>query len=221
MLKLSFDGAIVTFNWPYPKAQRDGSVVLGRHGRCFQKIDDNDEIRVAVLSAEGRAFSVGLDLFDVMPSHWSDWSRRSSTKRSARLIRRWQDGVTAVERCRVPVVAAVQGYCLGVARLITACDIGSVHPMPSSVCEKSKWGSSPTSVRFKASSSHHPGLARELVFTGQDFDAAYAQTIGLVNHVCPVADEAVEHAFSIAKETRPMHLWPLRFKACDERNHYC
>ena len=45
-----------------------------------------------------------------------------------------------------------------------------------------------------------PGLARELVLTGRDFDAAYAHTIGLVNHVLPTHEEAVERAFSIAKE---------------------
>jgi enoyl-CoA hydratase len=45
-----------------------------------------------------------------------------------------------------------------------------------------------------------PGIARELVFTGRDFDAAYAEHIGLVNRVLPDFEALKEAAFAVATE---------------------
>ena len=44
------------------------------------------------------------------------------------------------------------------------------------------------------------GIARELVYTGRDFDAQYAREIGLVNRVFPDKESTVGHAIQVAQE---------------------
>lgn len=100
-------------------------------------------------------------------------------------IRRLQASVTAVADCRKPVIAAIQGWCIGggvdliaaadiryasseakfsvrEAKVAIVADIGSLHRLPPIIGD---------------------GHLRELAFTGKDIDAARAEKIGLVNDV--------------------------------------
>ena len=117
--------AVLTLDRP-EKMNELGQAIWDALPAAIQQIDDNDNIRAVALVANGPAFSVGLDFIDMMPqlglnSPGPDGHRQRALHR---LIRKMQTAVTAVERCRVPVVAAVHGYCLGAGvDLITACDI--------------------------------------------------------------------------------------------------
>jgi enoyl-CoA hydratase len=172
--------------------------------KVVAEIDGNQAIRAVVLSAEGKAFSVGLDFFDMMPKLSTNGKAPdgATQQRLHKMIREMQWSVTSLERCRVPVIAAIHGYCLGGGiDLITACDmrfcsadarfgiretkmaivadIGTLQRLPRIVSE---------------------GVARELVFTGRDFDAEYATRIGLVNQVCTDKAATIEHALAVAHE---------------------
>ncbi|MCF5637508.1 enoyl-CoA hydratase, partial [Pseudomonas syringae] len=91
----------------------------------FDWIERNDAIRVVVLSGAGKHFSSGIDLalLASVANQMGD-----DAGRNARLLRRkildMQASFTAVDQCRKPVLAAIQGYCLGGAiDLISACDM--------------------------------------------------------------------------------------------------
>jgi enoyl-CoA hydratase len=103
------------------------------------------------------------------------------------LIGRLQDAITAVERCRRPVIAAVHGWCIGGGvDLIAACDFRlcsadarfSVREVKVAIV--ADLGSLQRLPRIVG-----PGHARELAFTGDDVDADRALRIGLVNAVHP------------------------------------
>ena len=89
-----------------------------------------------------------------------------------------------MERCRVPVIAAVDGYCLGGGiDTITACDIRLSTANATFGVRETKMAIVPdVGTLQRLPRLIHPGIMRELVFTGRDFDASYAN-IGLVNHV--------------------------------------
>ena len=76
----------------------------------FEELDRNDDVRVVVVRAAGDHFSSGGEIPGFMersPEHVSELAKN----------------VAAPERCRKPVVAAIQGYCFGVAfELSLACD---------------------------------------------------------------------------------------------------
>lgn len=76
----------------------------------FEELDRNDDVRIIVLRAEGKHFSSGGEISGFMeqtPEHVAELAKN----------------IGAPERCRKPVVAAIQGYCFGVAfELSLACD---------------------------------------------------------------------------------------------------
>jgi enoyl-CoA hydratase len=78
----------------------------------MQQADADDEIRVVVLSAKGRAFSAGGDRGQTP-------EERARMKPADPL-----DTALSIWNCRKPVIAAVQGYCLGQgAEIVAICDI--------------------------------------------------------------------------------------------------
>lgn len=91
----------------------------------FQWVDDNDAVRVVVLSGAGKHFSSGIDLMllaSVGAQLGKDVGRNATALR--RKILELQASFNAVDNCRKPVLAAIQGYCIGGAiDLISACDM--------------------------------------------------------------------------------------------------
>ena len=81
---------------------------------AFEWVDATDEIRVVVVTGAGKHFSAGIDLALLAQA-----AGRMSKDigRNAEVIRgnilRLQASFNAVDRCRKPVIAAIQGYCLG------------------------------------------------------------------------------------------------------------
>ena len=76
----------------------------------FQWIDETDAVRVVVLSGAGKHFSAGIDLM-LLASVANGMGK--DVGRNARMLRRkilqMQASFTAVDQCRKPVLAAVQG----------------------------------------------------------------------------------------------------------------
>ena len=89
-------------------------------------VDATPEARVAILSGEGKNFCAGIDLsmlasIQQQIAH-TDGAR--SREQLRRLILDLQDCLSSIERCRKPVIAAIQGACVGGALdLITCCDM--------------------------------------------------------------------------------------------------
>ena len=205
MLELSVDGHVAQVVLNHPKKRNAmGPWFWDEMAGLFRQIDEDLNIRVVVLRAEGPSFSAGLDLMEMMPrlplvQKGPDNLRQA---RLHRLIRDMQWAVTCVERCRVPVIAAIQGYCVGGGvDLISACDIRlasqdaifSVREVKMAIV--ADIGSLQRLPRIVT-----PGIARELAFTGRDFDATYANTIGLVNRVLPDHSALLDDAMATAEE---------------------
>ena len=162
-----------------------------------------------MLTAEGKHFSVGLDLKAMAGSLMgggggggtsSQATRNASLNRN---IRSMQASVTAIEACRVPVIVAIHGWCIGGGvDLIAACDIR--------ICsEDAKFSVREAKVAIVADIGSLQRLPRiigaghvaELALTGKDIDADRAAAIGLVNHVAEGgAAGALEMARQIAEE---------------------
>ena len=163
------------------------------------------EVRCIVLAAEGKHFSVGLDLKSMAGSLMSPGGgsgTSSHASRNASLnqnIRSMQASVTAVEACRVPVIAAIHGWCIGGGvDLIAACDIRIAS-------DDAKFSVREAKVAIVADIGSLQRLPRiigaghvaELALTGKDIDADRAATIGLVNHV---VDGGAGGALALARE---------------------
>lgn len=164
-------------------------------------------VRAVVIAATGPHFSVGLDLVamagPVMGGHGAGTSSPAARAwRSRAQIVRMQASVTAVADCKVPVIAAVQGYCIGGGvDLIAACDIRLASADAIFSIREAKVAI----VADIGSLQRLPaiigqGHLAELAYTGKDIDAERAATIGLVNSVSADPGAVVADARAMAAE---------------------
>lgn len=92
-------------------------------------IDDNSKARVIVISSIGPHFSSGLDIGsfvagDSQAPKTDPKQSRSHGESFYRMVKRMQNTFSCLEECRIPVLVAIQGGCIGGGMdFITACDI--------------------------------------------------------------------------------------------------
>ncbi len=206
-LNITRDGHVAHVLLDNPsKLNAMGTVFWTETAKTLEALGEDPEVRVVLLRGAGRAFTAGLDIPEVMsklpvdPAGGPPDGRRQAALH--RMIREMQGAITAFERLPVPVIAAVHGYCLGAGvDLITACDIRLASA-------DAVFGVRETKLAMVADIGTlqrlprivGPGHARELTYTGRDFDAAYAEKIGLVNRVLPDAEALFADAEALAQE---------------------
>lgn len=169
----------------------------------FQWADDTDEVRVVVLSGAGKHFSSGIDLM-MLASVANELGK--DVGRNARVLRRkilqLQASFTAVDKCRKPVLAAIQGYCLGGAiDLISACDMRyAAADAQFSIREIDMGMAADVGTLQRLPRIIGDGILRELAYTGRTVGAEEAQRIGLVNRTFADTPSLLDGVFAIARE---------------------
>ena len=154
---------------------------------AFSWADATAEVRVAMLSGAGRNFCAGIDL--VMLAGVGQAVAHADPARSREALRRLildlQDCLASVERCRKPVLAAIQGACIGGAiDLVTCCDMRYVAADAQfSVREIDVGMTADVGTLQRLPRLVPDGIARELAYTGRSVDAVEAKQIGLANQV--------------------------------------
>lgn len=172
--------------------------------RVFEEIDEDPEIRCAILWAEGRHFTAGLDLFASTGLLAPNPDEPPATKNYEfyQHVRHLQDCIGAAEKCRKPVIAAVHGHCIGGGvDLTTACDFRlctkvatfSIHETKIAIVADVGTLQRITNVVGK-------GMAREMAFTGCKLPSDRALRCGLVNDVFDDKDAMLARAREMANE---------------------
>ncbi|MEQ1566162.1 MAG: crotonase/enoyl-CoA hydratase family protein [Myxococcota bacterium] len=203
MITTVVDGAVARIELANPaKLNALGPEFWTEFPEALARVDADPAVRCVVLTGEGKAFTAGLDLQRMVPQIPLSVGAAdgSATWRLHELIRRLQAAVTAAERCRVPVIAAVHGYCIGGGiDLITACDLRlCAADARFSVRETRLAMVADLGTLQRLPAIVGPGRARELVFTGRDFGADEALAYGLVEEVLPDRDALVTRAMALA-----------------------
>jgi enoyl-CoA hydratase len=160
--------------------------------RVFPLLSADPDARVAVITGEGRAFSAGGD-FDLLDRMAKDRVLRRD------VIAEGRELVLGMIRCRVPVVAAVNGPAVGLGCSVIALSdvvymaesayLSDPHVMVGLVAADGGPLTWPLHTSLL--------LAKEYAFTGDRIGAARAREIGLANHVCP-DDEVFAAALAAA-----------------------
>jgi enoyl-CoA hydratase/carnithine racemase len=176
--------------------------------RAFQQADQDDEVRAVVVTGAGRAFCAGADL----SSGGGTFNRKDDTGEPVRLGAHRDGGgqvVLAIQNCRKPVIAAINGPAVGVGLTMTLgmdmriaaedAKLGFVFARRGIVPEACSSWFLPRLVGM--------AKASELVFTGRVFRAGDEADSGLFNYVLPkeeVLPKAMELAREIADNTSAM-----------------
>lgn len=164
----------------------------------------NAEARVAIFAPrDGCSFSAGIDLKELSAAPASMAAPGAAVNAPAmllqhqhRTIRAFQNGISALARCRVPIIAAIDRHCIGGATsIITACDVRYATARASfSVREAAVGLAADIGALQRLPSIIGEGRTRELAYTCRDFDGAEARAMGLVEEVCPDYAALLAHA---------------------------
>jgi enoyl-CoA hydratase len=172
---------------------------------AFQAVDADPAARVAVLSGNGAHFCAGIDL-GMLASLRDAGGRGASVGRRGEALRRvildLQDCLTWTERCRVPVLAAVHGVCVGAGLdLAVACDLRYATADARFVLKEVEMGvAADVGVLQRLPRIVGEGVTRELAYTGRPISGAEAAELRLVNRVFDTADELRKGVLEIAGE---------------------
>jgi enoyl-CoA hydratase/carnithine racemase len=150
--------------------------------------EDDPDIGCVLLRGEGAAFSSGGDLTGNTP--------RETAYEHQEFFERAEAFHARVRDARLPVVAAVHGYCLGAAlELVASCDLVIAS-------EDTRFGLPEGRIGLVGAGPLVPIIGRQwakfLILTGELIDAARAREIGLVFAVEP-ADELLERSRDLAR----------------------
>lgn len=153
--------------------------------QAFEWVDTTPAARVAILSGAGKNFCAGIDLAMLASIQQRIAHPDGARSREAlrRLILDLQDCLSALERCRKPVLAAIQGACIGGALdLVTCCDMRYATPDAIfSIREIDLGMVADVGTLQRLPGLIGEGMSRELAYTGRNLNAAEAENIGLIN----------------------------------------
>lgn len=200
------DGSVATLTLNRPdQANAQSMGLIDELDAAFDRADADDEVRVVILAAEGRHFSAGHDLKELVgPDADAELQARRSTAEGK--FRHEQqmyfDRCIRIYQFRKPTIAAVQGKCIAAGLMLAAmCDLivaSDDASFQNPVARMSGMGVEllvePWELGIRK--------AKEFLLTGDAIDAQEAWRLGMVNRVVPRADlpgAARELADKIAK----------------------
>jgi enoyl-CoA hydratase/carnithine racemase len=167
-----------------------------------EKLEVNTELRAVVLSGEGRAFCAGMDMSSFAAMAESTGEPLDIMGRTHGLANIWQHAAWLWRELPVPVIAALHGVAFGGGlQVALGADLRYAAPGTRLSIMEIKWGLVPDMsgtqlLRHLA----RDDAVRELTYTGREFSAEEALSLGLVTRVCedPLA-AAMETARQIAR----------------------
>ncbi len=205
-LSLALDVGVATVCLNRPdKANSMNAAMWEELQACFEWIDSEPSARVAILAGNGKHFCAGIDLSlfaNIVPGQAGSKEPGRQAEALRRTILRLQDNLSAVERCRKPVLAAIHHTCIGGGVDLTSCcdmrycsedayfsikeidlgmvaDVGTLQRLPRLIGD---------------------GMVRELAYTGRRLEAAEAKQLGFVNRIYPDRETLLQGVTKIARD---------------------
>ena len=191
------------------------------------EISDAGSARAIVLSSTGRHFCAGMDL-SVFGSGGLDSTSPVEAGRKHSQLRmqalHLQETFTCLERARMPVLAAIQGGCIGGGvDMVTACDMRYATADAFFCIQEINIGMTADVGTLQRLPKLIPeGVARQLAYTGERMGADRAREIGLVNEVFETHDDLVDGVLEIAAEVAsksPLAIWGTKEMVNFTRDH--
>jgi E-phenylitaconyl-CoA hydratase len=189
--RYELDGHVATITYNRPDALNAINGEMRRDlNAAFARFRDEEDAWVAIVTGEGRAFCVGADLRgggnsagDFPGTFWEKPTQNS-----------FESGWEIFK----PVIAAVNGYCLGYGlTLVSSCDFVIASDRAQFGMPEARIGVPTIVGAIRLPQRLNWQHAMEILLTGERFDAAHAKEIGLAGWVVP-HDELMSEARALA-----------------------
>src|SRR3954468_14478398 len=187
-------GPVATITLDRPKAANaQSSQLILELDAVFDQADADDDVRVVILAAEGKHFSAGHDLKELLAGeeHWAAM-RDTPEGKLAHEQTMYFDKLVRIRDFRKVTIAAVQGTC-SAAGLMLACMCDLIVAADDAQFSNPVLRMSGVGVELLIEPWElGPRKAKEFLFLAETFSAEQAERFGLVNRVVPRADLAAE-----------------------------
>ena len=198
-------------------------------GDVLEEINRNSGIRVVVMSSTGKHFCAGMDLnafsngVDNIPDDKKPDDARIG-EAVYRVAKELQEYISTLEKIRVPVIAAIQGGCIGGAvDLVTACDIRLSSNDAFFCIQEINIGMAADVGTLQRLPRIIPdSKMREMAYTGRRMYAEEAKDTGLVSDIFESQEKLLEAANKLASEIAsksPVAIYGLKAVMNYSRDH--
>ncbi len=153
--------------------------------QAVRALDQAGTARVLVISGEGRHFCGGMDVSVFQGQQFQPGLDAAARQVFTQEVRRLQDAFSALVQARFPVIAAIQGACVGAGLdLVSACDMRFAAPDAYFRIEEINIGMMADVGSLQRLPRLLPdALLRQMAYCGMTLDAARALSIGFVNAI--------------------------------------
>jgi len=188
---------IVTLNRPEAKNALNGPMLVGMY-RAWRRLDEDKDLRAAILTGKGDTFCAGMDL-KTGPEGGDDADEIQELMKQVPDLH-WQ-ALLRHNQPKKPVIMAVEGYALaGGTEILQGTDIrvgaeDSVFGVTE--CKRGLFPLGGSTIRLRRQIPY--ALAAEILLMGRHISAQEAKDWGLINRVV-AKGQALEEAMKIAKE---------------------
>lgn len=194
-LPITRDGHIATVSFSRPEARNAFNLSMWQGLQAtMEALSADDDLRCVILRGAGsEAFSAGADIKGFE-------TERGTAEAEALYARIFHSSMQSIRLCRHPVIAAIEGACLGGgAGIATMCDFrvgGAGIRLGITACKLSLWY--PYAEIAPVIAMVGTAVATEMLIEGRIFDGHEAYAKGLLS--CVVADGAVQaEAIALAR----------------------
>jgi enoyl-CoA hydratase len=200
---VSRQGAVAHLRLCRPHAANSMTPWFWEHfRRSVETLDRDGGVRALVISGEGKHFCSGMDISAFQGSELRPGDGPVAREAFVHTVRRLQNALSSVARARFPVIAAIQGACIGGALdLVSACDLRFVAEDAYFRIEEINIGMMADVGSLQRLPRLLPdAVLRQMAFCGTTLRAPQALALGFVNGVSadPLA-AALDAAADIAR----------------------
>ena len=183
----------VTLDRPH-RMNTVNETLLNELSDAVDSLEENDDVRAILITGAGdQAFSAGADVQSMAGS--------ADPLDAVELSRNGQSTFGKLEETDLPVVAGIDGYCLGGGmEMATCCDLRVAS-------QRSEFGQPEHNLGLlpgwggtqRLANVVGEGRAKEIIFTAERYDAETMETYGFVNRLVQ-NDDLEDEAFDLARD---------------------
>lgn len=209
-------------------------VLFTELGKLFSNLDQITnpvDIRVIILSGNGKSFCSGLDLTSSIAQNLIETKSRTDKDIGRKayylyyMIKKLQESLTAMDECTLPIISAIHGYCLGGAMSIATCTDVKI------ATKDSKFSIKEIDIGITADigllqrivkQCGREGIIKRLSYTGEIFSGEDAYKYGIIEELAESKEDVMKKAFELAEKIvvkSPLVLWGIKRMINFSRDH--